>query len=164
MIMTSYFARYHGDNGVCIARFPPDGYEGVSYPLLFPPAKELHKFKYHIIPQKEFEEAYKRKVLAKLDPFQIVRDLDGKVMLCYEGEDDFCHRRLVADWIQNATGMYVPEFAESFCTHHGEADMNGVVCRLKGGICPYFKKDAGKCNAYQKPLTYDQMSLMDFLQ
>lgn len=164
MIMTSYFARYHGDNIVNIARFPPDWYEGRSYPLLFPPAKELHKYKYHIITQEEFEEAYKNKILSRLDPFRVAADLEGNVVCCHEAEGEFCHRRLVADWIYASTGIYVPEFAESFCEYHGKVHTDGVICKLNGKTCPFLKRGAERCREYHKPITYDQMSLMDFLK
>ena len=33
------------------------------------------------------------------------------VLLCYEPIEEFCHRRLVADYIELQTGMYIPEVA-----------------------------------------------------
>ena len=31
------------------------------------------------------------------------------VLLCHEPIDEFCHRRLVADYIELETGIYIPE-------------------------------------------------------
>jgi len=36
--------------------------------------------------------------LAKLDVNKIYTDLNGKVILCYERPEDFCHRQLVKLW------------------------------------------------------------------
>jgi uncharacterized protein (DUF488 family) len=46
----------------------------------------------------------------KLDPHKIVEELgEDAVLLCYEKPGDFCHRRLVAAWIKEGTGIDVPE-------------------------------------------------------
>jgi len=46
----------------------------------------------------------------ELDPLKIVSELgDGAVMLCYESPKDFCHRHIVATWIQENTGIEVVE-------------------------------------------------------
>ena len=46
----------------------------------------------------------------KLTPQKVVEDLkDGSIMLCYEGPGKFCHRHLVAEWIQSNTGVIVEE-------------------------------------------------------
>jgi uncharacterized protein (DUF488 family) len=31
------------------------------------------------------------------------------IMLCYEEVNEFCHRRLVADYIEDETGIFIPE-------------------------------------------------------
>ena len=36
---------------------------------------------------------------------------DNIILLCHEPEDEFCHRRLVADFIELNTGIYVPELS-----------------------------------------------------
>lgn len=35
------------------------------------------------------------------------------ILLCHENVDEFCHRRLVADYIEMKTGIYVPEVSVS---------------------------------------------------
>lgn len=34
---------------------------------------------------------------------------DKIILLCHEPIDEFCHRRLVADYIELVTGIYIPE-------------------------------------------------------
>jgi hypothetical protein len=48
-------------------------------------------------------------VLSKLDPKQVAAELDGCILLCYEKDSTFCHRRIVAEWLEAALGIKVPE-------------------------------------------------------
>lgn len=56
------------------------------------------------------------KKLSKLNAVSVLEQLisisEGKdiALLCYEKPGDFCHRRLVAEWIEKETGMEVPEY------------------------------------------------------
>ena len=34
---------------------------------------------------------------------------DNIILLCHESIDEFCHRRLIADYIEIKTGIYIPE-------------------------------------------------------
>jgi uncharacterized protein (DUF488 family) len=64
-------------------------------------------------------EAYVRQynaLLSGLDPLQTVEDIAsltghaGEVaLLCYEKPGELCHRRLVAEWLHEKTGMEVEE-------------------------------------------------------
>jgi hypothetical protein len=58
------------------------------------------------------------KILEKQDPHLLYNELKamadehgcgGVVLMCYEKPDDFCHRHLVADWM-NSNGYDVTEF------------------------------------------------------
>ena len=107
---TSYFAKYRdGANGVSIALFPPKGYKGRRYMKLAPPEWLLRAYK-----SKPDEEQYKKDydehVLSKLDPRQVYDDLgENAVLLCYEAPGKFCHRRLVAEWLERCLGIKIPE-------------------------------------------------------
>ena len=35
---------------------------------------------------------------------------DGTIFLCYEDPYDFCHRRVLAEWLEEQTGDVVPEW------------------------------------------------------
>jgi uncharacterized protein (DUF488 family) len=111
---TSYFAKYKGDNGVSIAIRSPVWFKGESYPSLFPKWSFLSEYfenkqKDPIAAEIAYTRAYCEQVLSKLDPNQIYNELCNKVLLCYEGKDKFCHRRIVADWIYNNLGFKVAE-------------------------------------------------------
>lgn len=52
---------------------------------------------------------YYDKVLSKLDPECILKELKGKILLCYEDNASFCHRHIVAYWIELLTGKAILE-------------------------------------------------------
>lgn len=54
-------------------------------------------------------EEYYKQVLAYLDPLKVYRDLDYSIILCYEEENDFCHRHIVAAWFELFLGFEVKE-------------------------------------------------------
>lgn len=57
-----------------------------------------------------FITVYYNKHLAKLDPQKVLKELEGKYLTCLEKYNKFCHRRVIANWIQLSTGVVVPEF------------------------------------------------------
>jgi len=69
--------------------------------------------------QRIYTERYQAEVLDKLDPLTVVMDLDRlcylpegpveAILLCWEPPGAFCHRRLVAAWLETALGIVVPE-------------------------------------------------------
>jgi hypothetical protein len=62
---------------------------------------------------------YRAQVLDKLDPHKIIRDLGGDnfIMLCFEAPGEFCHRRVVAVWMEKATGIKIEEFNPKLWSH-----------------------------------------------
>lgn len=109
MIYTSYFAskKYNKDQGVSIARYNKF-WQGESYPKLFPSANLLTWWK--SLPKEAQEcqdckqiyfNVYKQETLDKLDPHNVAADLQNKVLLCYEKSSDFCHRHIIAAWLQH---------------------------------------------------------------
>lgn len=105
---TSYFAKYKGNLGVNIAIKPAPGFKGTSYPPLFPKWSFLSQYKKDS-DENSYTEAYYDQVLNKLDPMQILEEIGGNTLLCWEKSGTFCHRRIVAEWIFNETGVIVPE-------------------------------------------------------
>ena len=103
MIYTSYFAHYKGDNGVAICLWLPSWVTNIEhYPSLAPTQNILGKWKNSAqskLDEKEYIEAYKKEVLDKLDVDKVAKDLDGKVLLCYEKTGAFCHRNIVREWL-----------------------------------------------------------------
>lgn len=109
MIYTSYFSskKYNKEDGISIARYNKF-WDGESYPLLYPSASLLAWWKG--IPKKaakedwfteQYERGYYQETLNKLNPHIVAAELEGKVLLCYEKSEDFCHRHLVAEWLRS---------------------------------------------------------------
>lgn len=52
---------------------------------------------------------YWNQVLSKLDPQQVYDELDYSILLCYESNNEFCHRHIVAAWFEILLGINVFE-------------------------------------------------------
>jgi DNA polymerase I-like protein with 3'-5' exonuclease and polymerase domains len=104
---TSYFAKYrNGPNAVSIAFITPPGFTGRIYKKLAPPGWLLR----HKDNPEQYEHAYWFEVLDLLDPTEVYKELGpDAVLLCWEGPDKFCHRRLVAEWLENSLKITVKE-------------------------------------------------------
>lgn len=54
--------------------------------------------------EKENNEYYIREyyhnVLEKLDPSEVYKEIDNSILLCYEENNAFCHRHIVAAWLE----------------------------------------------------------------
>ena len=47
----------------------------------------------------------------KLDPAQVAADLGpNAILLCWEPPGKFCHRRLVAEWLEEHLGVEILEY------------------------------------------------------
>jgi DNA repair photolyase len=105
MIQTSYFAKAARlPNAVAISQGIPDWYNGARYKPLAPSWEIIH-----IKDPELYNKRYCLEVLSKLDPNQVATDLDGCVLLCHEKDSTHCHRRIVAEWLEAALGIDVPE-------------------------------------------------------
>ena len=97
------------------------GFEGNAYTKLAP-RKEFWKTWHDNIGKiseeennKYYMEEYYKQVLSKLDAKNVYEELSkfGKnvVLLCFEENDKFCHRHLVATWLQRELEINVPEIS-----------------------------------------------------
>lgn len=132
MIYTSYFAKLKSlpDNiiPISICGKAPDWYTGLQYKKLAPKYdffmkwKENHDNDYYI-------KCFNEHVLDKLNAEQVIKELDNILLnqtttidysgdlkdvprialICYERPGDFCHRHLVADWL-NKNGFKCREY------------------------------------------------------
>lgn len=132
MIYTSYFAKLKSmpDNiiPISICGKAPSGYNGLQYKKLAPKYnffiewKQNHNNDYYI-------KCYKEQVLKTLDAIKVSKELDDMLvsytasigynidlqqspqiaLICYEQPEDFCHRHLVADWL-NKNGILCKEY------------------------------------------------------
>ena len=121
---TSNFKVYKGDQGVAICIYPPLDYTGAQYPSLAPDRQTFFAKKAGEIDEKEYERQYREKVLSRLDPKETYKTFQKSVLLCWEDPGDFCHRRIIADWMQEETGIEVPEWKP------GDDDPNDISTAL----------------------------------
>lgn len=97
----------HSIEPVLIVYSPPIWYsveDKKKYMKLAPPLDILKKY-WRDNNEADYIQAYHERVLSRLDPDEVVRELHRMtdhtdiVLLCYEKPGDFCHRHLVADWL-----------------------------------------------------------------
>jgi len=107
-MFTSYFAKYKAKNGISIAIKSPNWFDGNTYPLLFPHWNFLKQY-FKDKNESDYIFAYNKEILSKLNPEEVYANLNGMVLLCWEKSGKFCHRRIVAEWIETSLGIEVPE-------------------------------------------------------
>ena len=122
-MFTGYFARLkiYKEQGlipVAICGKSPDWYDGFQYKKLAPKWAFFKEWKdgAHKGDNAYYCKHFKEEVLDKLSPAQVCLDLHQMaeqrlykehkpthdiILLCYEKPGDFCHRHLVADWIND---------------------------------------------------------------
>ncbi len=116
MVTTSCFkCEKNINNPVRISRKGPRRKSrAVFYEKLAPPKYLIDHHYAGSITEQEYTEEYYRVVLSRLDPQQVLDEIislfgEDATLLCFEDAGKFCHRRLVADWIEKGTGVNVPE-------------------------------------------------------
>ena len=57
----------------------------------------------------ELENNRYKQVLSKLDPLEVYQILDNSILLCYEDYYEFCHRHIVAAWLELTLNIEVKE-------------------------------------------------------
>ncbi len=91
------------------------GFVGEAFPNLAPKKEfwkiwhdnrgkidELENNRYYIL-------EYYKQVLSKLDPVEVYQILDNSILLCYEDYYEFCHRHIVAFWLELTLNVEVKE-------------------------------------------------------
>lgn len=120
MIYTSSYNNWNSD--ICKSysisgnRGKDANYEGECYPKLAPKLgfwKIWHE-NIGVLSEEENNKYYIREfynqVLSKLDPVEVYNELNNSVLLCYEDNTEFCHRHIVAAWLElSIEGVIVPE-------------------------------------------------------
>ncbi len=90
-------------------------YQGRCYPELAPKFSFWKQWHDNIGKVSEEEnnryyvQEYWNQVLQKLNPKEVYQKLDNSILLCYESNDKFCHRHIVAAWFEILLGVKVPE-------------------------------------------------------
>jgi hypothetical protein len=110
-MFTSYFWRFHlkeVPHLVSIALKTPEWFQGRHYQALAPTRKMLQMC------EEKYRVAY-QKILNRLDPRKVYEDLGPEaVLLCWEYPGEFCHRRLVAEWLEKHVAIQVPELPANY--------------------------------------------------
>lgn len=114
MIRTSYFKKSKDEaHTISIARndfpWPMKGYRFAKYPALYPSLSLLRAWRAGKISEEVYTQRYYHETLSMLDPQRVYNDLDGTILLCHEPPGAFCHRRLVARWLEDSLNVKVPE-------------------------------------------------------
>lgn len=95
-------------------------YNGKRYPALEPKLSFWTVWHYNIgriseeKNNKYYVEQYWKQVLSKLDIEEVYKELNYSTLLCYEPNDQFCHRHIVAAWFELLLGTTVPEINYKF--------------------------------------------------
>lgn len=101
-----------------------------EYEKLLRIKEDVFKLKEYIELRRKIEDeyiaSYYETRLKDLDVEELLHTLESKfgddiILLCHEPIEEFCHRRLVADYIELITGVYIPEVA---------VDSEGIVRKL----------------------------------
>ena len=104
MIWTTYFAQAKKIEDksklISIARFTPKGANMNAYLALAPTPEILRNYK-DTGDEEAFVADFCEQVLSKISPAKVAKDLEGKIICCYEKTDAFCHRHIVAQWLEH---------------------------------------------------------------
>jgi len=108
--MTSSFKRCGNDpRAVSIARYPMF-FKGRRYCALAPSVALFRAWKTGAVSNEDYTERFYRETLSGLDPALVLKDLgEDAILLCWCPPGEFCHRRLVARWLEEALGISVQE-------------------------------------------------------
>ena len=113
MIFTSYFNNQFRvplrSVSVCLDK--PDGLHCERFLALAPTSKMIELANSGRFDK--FSELYYSHVLTRLDPFATYHELDSSVLLGWEKPGGFCHRHIVASWLEHAVGLPVLELDDA---------------------------------------------------
>lgn len=118
---TGYFAKFkcYNDNDltpVSISSRSPKWYYKGEYKILAPWPKLIGAYKREEITKEDYTVQFNN-YLSTLDQGQILTelkdvfgDLNKVILVCYEKPNDFCHRHLVSNWLNE----YITDMVEEF--------------------------------------------------
>lgn len=109
-----------------IALYPPRWFHGQTLHSVSPTHSILHEESHEV-----YTERFKKEVLAKVAPRMFVEDIErisggnDVALCCFEKPDDFCHRHIVAEWLNEKLGLGVEEFGISKEPKYKQGDLFG---------------------------------------
>lgn len=120
MLYTGYFAKTKkyeeaGLTPVSVALVTPLFFKGPKWSFFAPRKQLLDAYKADEITQEQFSTYYTNNLEATINTElqKKLRYTIGKhniVMLCYEKSGDFCHRKILADWLIKKLDIKVDEY------------------------------------------------------
>lgn len=126
---------------VSIARGTPRWFTGPRYDVLAPEWEWLRATR------EEYDRAFRRR-LSQLDPVRVYEELgEEAVLLCWCKHNAGCHRRMVAEWLEESLGIVIPElgYHRSECKPYRECWWDvGPVARKQ------MEKIEGKREVYRR--------------
>ena len=116
-IYTSYFAkaailRKAGIVPIGVALWPPRFFRGISMKQVAPRRYMLDDR----LTDEEYIRMYRNDVLRLVDARSFIQDLERAsrgmdvALCCFEKPGDFCHRHILAKWLNEQTGIEASEF------------------------------------------------------
>lgn len=112
---TSNYSRHGNDlRSVAISRQPPVYYQGVISTILAPTWEIVTNYKRGIIDEDRYIFEYISLLEErKLTPKRVVNAFPERtIFLCYESPNDFCHRHVLAEWLNQSNVALVLEYTE----------------------------------------------------
>lgn len=112
---TSSFSNHTGPGGISIARYAPKTFpkDHLRFPALAPGSW------FNSVTKEKYRELYFAEILSALDARETLDKLQGlagaaePILLCWEKapltEKNWCHRRLVAEWLGDKLGVTIAE-------------------------------------------------------
>ena len=120
-IFTTYFAKLKKIDPeilpIAICAKVPDWFDGPVLSELAPTKSILYQFK-ETGDEGLYIERFNDEVLSLISPESVynlivsiaeANSVDQVALVCYEKSDTFCHRHLVADWLNQALGLTIEE-------------------------------------------------------
>ena len=115
-MFTGYYANYdfymqQGLTPISISVKPPEWYIGLWWKFLASSSDIFSKWKNIIIKDDEYKNRLFKEILSKVNINELkdqLQQIQNPILLCYE-KDGFCHRHLVADWL-NYYGIACEEY------------------------------------------------------
>ncbi len=107
MILTSYFANAKNfpkfRKTISASRFPPKWFKAdIQATELAPSIALLNGYKEGNIDDIQYKEIYIKENLSVLDPKVIAEKYKDGILLCFEKKEDFCHRQIISEWLNEA--------------------------------------------------------------
>ena len=131
IIYTSYFANIkklvaNGIKPMSISLFPPKYFQGVKLYGVAPSKSILFaKNQTH----DQYEKRYRKEILAKIDPQVFLQQLElmsggqDVALCCFEVPSSFCHRHILAAWLNEKLGLDVKEWSEPVKKEHKQLSL-----------------------------------------